>query len=59
METQTPATHHQEPPILLRVDETCKGCAYRKVLDGALQCTNRRTVDLLTNTRCNHYEERE
>jgi hypothetical protein len=45
--------------LLREEEETCKGCRFRKVIDGRLQCTHPRTADPLQNTRCTEYEERQ
>ena len=45
--------------LLEAEEETCKGCRWRKVVDGTLQCTNQRTANPLRQVRCKHYEERE
>lgn len=45
--------------LLQAEEETCKGCRWRRILEGALQCTNPRIATPLRVLRCNEYEERE
>jgi hypothetical protein len=44
--------------VLEAEEESCKGCRWRRMVDGALQCTNQRIRDPLRQDRCKHYEER-
>jgi len=56
-----PQSHYGDPlDVLLHEEEqTCKGCRYRKMIEGALQCTHPSTADPLKQIRCTAYEERE
>lgn len=45
--------------LLREEEESCKGCRFRKVIDGQLQCTHPRTADPLRDSRCTEYQERE
>lgn len=55
-----PQRQYRDPlEALIRAEEeTCKGCRYRRIIDGTMQCTNPRVADPLKTTRCNEYEER-
>lgn len=59
--TVLPQRQYRDPldALIAAEEESCKGCRWRRVIDGTVQCTNRRTADPLREKRCREYEERE
>lgn len=56
-----PAHFYRDPAqsLILREEQTCKGCRFRRVVDDLLQCTHGKVADPLREDRCTEYEERE
>lgn len=56
-----PQGDYQDPLArMIKAEErTCKGCRWRRMVEGALQCTNPRIDAPHENQRCKEYEERE
>ena len=55
-----PTRRFRDPLDQMIHDEqrTCKGCSFRRHINGQLQCTHIKVADPTRNDRCSEYQER-